>query len=66
MNLHCCRSFLKVLWLIFDDINIIGWCFLWIFSLSKYDKISFKMDYDMQDSGGTKKNTLSLGVGYMF
>ena len=30
------------------------------------DKVSFKMDYDMKDNNDSKKNTLSLGVGYMF
>jgi len=30
------------------------------------DQVSFKMDYNMQDSNESKNNTLSLGVGYMF
>jgi hypothetical protein len=30
------------------------------------DQVSFKIDYDMYEKGDTEKNTLSLGVGYMF
>ena len=30
------------------------------------DQVSWKVDYDMYDNNDAKKNTLSLGVGYMF
>tara|TARA_B100000945_G_scaffold134173_1_gene107132 strand:+ start:225 stop:1355 length:1131 start_codon:yes stop_codon:yes gene_type:complete len=30
------------------------------------DQVSWKIDYDMSDDNDSKKNTLSLGVGYMF
>tara|TARA_B100000073_G_C23557459_1_gene502675 strand:- start:68 stop:814 length:747 start_codon:yes stop_codon:yes gene_type:complete len=30
------------------------------------DKVSWKVDYDMKDDNDSKKNSLSLGVGYMF